>query len=110
MHPCGEMKDRAHKAGTLALTSAPPLQTSFNLWEADKFCLSSSLNLPRRRTVPRLKTVRSRLPLTTRQRGKHVLNEGLGFVALGRLGHPGRRVELNKTIVRESNCERAAGP
>ena len=37
MHPCGEMKDRAHKAGTLALTSAPPLQTSFNLWEADKF-------------------------------------------------------------------------
>ena len=37
MHPCGEMKDRAHKAGTLALTSAPPLQTSFNLWEVDKF-------------------------------------------------------------------------
>jgi hypothetical protein len=31
------MKDRAHKAGTLALTSGPPLQTSFNLWEADKF-------------------------------------------------------------------------
>ena len=31
------MKDRAHKAGTLALTSDPLLQTSFNLWEADKF-------------------------------------------------------------------------
>ena len=31
------MKDRAHKAGTLALTSGPPLETSFDLWEADKF-------------------------------------------------------------------------
>src|SRR6476619_1952129 len=107
MHPCGEMKDRAHKAGTLALTSAPPLQTSFNLWEVDiSFCLSSSLKPPQTPYSSRLKTVRSRLPLPTRQRGKHVLNEGLGFVALGRLGHPGRRVELNKTIVRESNCER----
>lgn len=105
------MKDRAHKAGTLALTSGPLLQTSFNLWEADKFfCLSSSLNPPQTPYSSRLKTVRSRLPLTTRQRGKHVVNEGLGFVALGRLGHPGRRVELNKTFVRESNCERAAGP
>jgi hypothetical protein len=104
------MKGRARKAGTLALTSGPPLQTSFNLWEADMFCLSSSLKPRQTPYSSRLKTVRSRLPLTTRQRGKHVLNEGLGFVALGRLGHPGRRVELNKTIVRESNCERAAGP
>lgn len=104
------MKDRAHKAGTLALTSAPPLQTHLTFGKPISFCLPSSLNLPRRPNSSRLKTVRSRLPLTTRQRGKHVVNEGLGFVALGRLGHPGRRVELNKTIVRESNCERAAGP
>ena len=110
MDPCGEMKDRAHKAGTLALTSAPPLQTSFNLWEVDKFLSVFLAQPPQTPYSSRLKTVRSRLPLTTRQRGKHVVNEGLGFVALGRLGHPGRRVELNKTIVRESNCERAAGP
>jgi hypothetical protein len=111
-HRCLKQVDRfrAHKAGTLALTSAPPLQTSFNLWEADKFLSVFLAQPPQTPYSSRLKTVRSRLPLTTRQRGKHVLNEGLGFVALGRLGHPGRRVELNKTIVRESNCERAAGP
>jgi hypothetical protein len=104
------MKDRAHKAGTLALTSGPPLETSFTLWEADKFGLSSSLKPLQTPYRSRLKTVRSRPPLTTRQRGKHVVNEGRGLVTLGRLGHPGRRVELNKTIVGESNCERAAGP
>ena len=59
------MKGRAHKAGTLALTSGPLLQTSFNLWEADKFfCLSSSLNPPQTPYSSRLKTVRSRRPLT----------------------------------------------
>ena len=79
MHPCGEMKDRAHKAGTLALTSAPPLQTSFNLWEADKFLSVFLAQPPQTPYSSRLKTVRSRLPLTTRQRGKHVLNEGLGL-------------------------------
>jgi hypothetical protein len=82
------MKDRAHKAGTLALTSGPPLQTSFNLWEADKFCLSSSLKPPQTPYSSRLKTVRSRPPLTTRQRGKHVVNDGLGLVALGRARPP----------------------
>src|ERR1700688_478168 len=39
------MKDRAHKAGTLALTSGPPLQTSFNLWEADKFLSLARISL-----------------------------------------------------------------
>jgi hypothetical protein len=105
------MKDRAHKAGTLALTSGPPLQTSFNLWEADKFCLSSSLKPPQTPYSSRLKTVRSRPPFNdapTRQARwsmtASVLSRSAG------LGHPGRRVELNETIVRESNCERAAGP
>jgi hypothetical protein len=62
------------------------------------------------RRIDPTRSVRSRSPLTTRQRGKHVVNEGLGLVALGRLGHPGRRVELNKTIVRESNREHTARP
>src|SRR6185295_19573556 len=80
MHPCGEMKDRAHKAGTLALTSAPPLQTSFNLWEADKFLSVFLAQPPQTPYSSRLKTVRSRLPLTTRQRGKHVVNDGLAVL------------------------------
>src|ERR1700730_4503613 len=57
------MKDRAHKAGTLALTSGPPLQTSFNLCEADRFLPVSSLKPPQ--THPGVARMLAPIPLST---------------------------------------------